>query len=207
MINRLCAFLFTILVSLNVLANNEICDSAFIAQYKREYVKQKPIMTLLTRIKTLGCNWGTDKTVLIPTLVFKRTVVSHWDYFNSLNNTEYANWSFLKLRRMAVEDIIAPNNHEYWYIKNGGFRNKPRFRVLRNDDYGGTYHLIWEKYREMNPDMVFRIYGLPAWFFIKDNSIIVFERNYSEIIRYDDALQYLKERMLTKDFWPTDKVI
>lgn len=203
----MCRYIIVVsalLVSVCSFGSEPSSDSLFIRNYQTFFNKQ--VYRLSRKVRSVSRDYRNtnDTLILIPTIVFDKRI--EWHYYDeksvSSHNAQYANWKSFVLSHMYLDDFLLKNNRNIQYIENGGFQKKPIFHIVEPGHYGGAYIVLCQEIEKMQPEYIFRIAGIEAWFCIVGGRIIAFERDYGTIVYHENAIAYLKKVFSNDNFWP-----
>ena len=178
-------------------ANTDMPDSLFISTYRSYSDSHRQKWHRMIERKTEDRISPADSVFFIPCFTLHKGL--DWDYSNPANNEKNARWDILDQNNWLIDSfILRKEDGNAVYYENVGRSRKEQFVTYSNE----VIQKLLAEVHQLNPEGMFKIYDIPAWFLIMDGEIKALELHNRELELHEDAIAYLKGVFTDRLFIP-----
>ena len=168
-------------------------DSLFIKDYHSLVDSHNRCLLRKIRRSTSDRIEKNDTVLLVPSFSLRKDV--QWDYTNIQHNSKYASWEFFDIKRYTIDAFIKKNADSMDLYMETGLHKLSFVRTT-------CFQWVLDAMQNLHPDGVFLISGVPGWFFICNNKVIVLERHDDEIELHEDSCDFIGKFFTEPTFLP-----
>ncbi len=185
-------------------------EATFVDNYYCMYKKRAKKLERYERRKSHVKKHEIDTIISMPTIFFNIKLDKHESWQPIDYSSKYASYKYFDFKHCFVDDfiIISKTGDTTYYRCAGSHKFDKRYKT-----YKKYYPLVGTNYEPHNlletmykpiirdliqiivqeePDFIMKLCETDAWFFIKNNHVIVYDNSDFKLQVYDDVISYLK---------------